>query len=156
MRNGMENDKITFKTISGIPNAVQMESLLAVYQEIFEDADTSFFIDRLKNQPNVFSILVYKSNKLIGFKIGYPQAENVFYSWIGGVIIAFRKQGIGQQLIRLQENHARLSGFKTLKTKSINRFKSIMILNLKIGFNITKIYKNTKGQTKIVFEKTLN
>lgn len=152
----MENDKITFETISGIPSDVQMKSLLNVYQEIFEDADVAFFIDRLKNQPDVFSILAYKSDKLIGFKIGYPQTENVFYSWIGGVIISFRKQGIGHQLIKIQENHARLSGYKTLKTKSMNRFKSMMILNLKTGFNITKIYTNPKGQTKIVFEKALN
>ena len=37
----------------------------------------------------------------------------------------------------------------------MNRFKPMMILNLKNGFSITKVYTNTKGQTKIVFEKQL-
>ena len=156
MPNGMEEANCIFKTISGIPNDNQIELLLTLYQEIFEGADAAFFIKRLKNKSDVFSILAFHSNKLIGFKIGYSQSENIFYSWIGGIKKTFRNQGIGKQLAMIQENHARLSGFKILKTKSMNRFKPMMILNLKNGFNITKIYTNTKGQTKIVFEKSLN
>ncbi|MFT5215061.1 MAG: hypothetical protein ACI83H_000168 [Glaciecola sp.] len=37
----------------------------------------------------------------------------------------------------------------------MNTYKPMMILNLKNGFDITKIYTNTKGQTKIIFEKDL-
>jgi len=155
MLNGMESAKLIFKYVSGVPDDHQIKSLLALYEDIFEDADTSFFVDRLKKQPNLFSILVYSSDKLIGFKIGYSQSDTIFYSWIGGINKTHRNQGIGKKMMDMQENQARLSGYKTLKTKSMNRFKSMMILNLKNGFNITKTYTNTKGQTKIVFEKTL-
>jgi len=37
----------------------------------------------------------------------------------------------------------------------MNRFKSMMILNLKNGFDIKSVYTNEVGQTKVVFEKTL-
>jgi len=38
----------------------------------------------------------------------------------------------------------------------MNTFKPMMILNLKNGFDIVNIYTNTKGQTKIVFEKNIS
>ena len=37
----------------------------------------------------------------------------------------------------------------------MNQYKPMMILNLKRGFDIVDIYTNTKGQTKIIFEKEL-
>jgi hypothetical protein len=37
----------------------------------------------------------------------------------------------------------------------MNRFKPMMILNLKNGFDIVQVYTNDSGQTKVVFEKTL-
>jgi len=42
-----------------------------------------------------------------------------------------------------------------MRTKSMNRFKPMMILNMKSGFDITNIYTNDVGQTKIIFEKDL-
>jgi len=58
--------------------------------------------------------------------------------------------------LKIQEKFAGNNGFKKLRTKSMNTYKSMIILNLKNGFYITNVYTNTKGQTKIVFEKFLS
>ncbi len=155
MLNGMENDNITYKTIKGVPNAQLLSEIVLLYTAIFNDADVSFFYKRIQENPKLFSVLAYYNNKLVGFKIGYPKNKLVFYSWIGGVDESFREKGIGKTLALTQEQWVRKQGFKSIQTKSMNRFKPMMILNLKNGFNIIKVYTNDSGQTKVVFEKVL-
>ena len=124
-------------------------------RRLFEDADLEFFKERCRSYPKLFSVLAYDEGSLVGFKIGYPYSEAVFYSWIGGVLPGHRKQGIGAHLAKIQEQWAVDQGYTVLRTKSMNRFKAMMALNLKNGFDITQVYTNSRGQTKIVFEKQL-
>jgi len=151
----MGNVNISYNIFEGDLSNNLFTELLHLYNQLFEDADLEFFKTRFTTQANICSVLAFKKTQLIGFKIGYPVENNTFYSWIGGVNSEFRNIGIGKQLATLQENYAIQKGFSVLKTKSMNRFKPMMILNLKNGFSITKVYTNTKGQTKIVFEKQL-
>lgn len=151
----MANAKMSYQSIHGPLERATQDDILQLYQSLFDDADVSFFIERLKTQADVLSILAYDNDRLVGFKIGYPKSPTVFYSWIGGVLKGYRNQGIAQQLLSLQEEWVIDKGFKILQTKSMNRFKPMMILNLKNGFDITKFYTNSKSQTKIVFEKVL-
>lgn len=103
----------------------------------------------LKAKKQALFIIKYNDNKLIGFKVGYLYNEIIFYSWFGCVNPKYRKQGIATHLSILQDEYAKNKGFDKLRTKSM------MILNLKNRFKIIKVNKNTKGQTKIVFEKLL-
>jgi predicted GNAT superfamily acetyltransferase len=151
----METNNIIYKSVSGYPENEIFKNLKILYQDIFEDADILFFEKRLKTQKDTYILLAYSNDILIGFKIGYPANNDIFYSWIGGVKIAYRNIGVGKELAKMQELWAIQKGFKTLKTKSMNRFKPMMILNLTNGFEITKVYTNSIGQTKIVFEKPL-
>lgn len=155
MPNGMATNKITYQTFKGAPSPHILELLISCYQSLFEDADVSFFKARIDTHPTLLTILAFEDQNLIGFKIGYPYNENTFYSWIGGVLPTYRRLGIASKLAELQEHYAIQSGFKRLRTKSMNTYKPMMILNLKNGFDITKFYSNSKGQTKIVFEKDL-
>ncbi len=152
----MGSAKTSYKSICGDIEDSVLNDIIKLYESLFDDADISFFIQRLKTQPDTFSVLAYDGVRLIGFKIGYPKSPTIFYSWIGGVDRDYRQLGIAQQLLTLQEHYATDNGFKILQTKSMNRFKPMMILNLKNGFEITKFYTNSKSQTKIVFEKQLN
>lgn len=155
MPNGMENDNIKYRVTLGNENQAKLQDILELYAKLFEDADLNFFKERYASNPKLISVLAYDNETLVGFKIGYPYNETTFYSWIGGVLPKYRQQGIAHLLAEHQESLAKFQGFKILRTKSMNRFKPMMILNLKRGFNITNIYTNTKGQTKIVFEKSL-
>lgn len=154
--NGMvKNNEFQFELIEGFPNPQKTETLLSLYTTIFEDAQLDFFKQRLIEKENIISIIAYHKQKPVGFKIGYHYNESTFYSWVGGVLPNYRKQGIAKQLAKLQENWAKQQGYTKLRTKSMNRFKPMMILNLKNGFDIQQIYTNDNGQTKIVFEKEL-
>lgn len=155
MLNGMVNNSINYITISGLPDDNVYQDMINLYSETFNDADIVFFKQRIDDHPKLLSVLAYNDTILIGFKIGYPYNETTFYSWIGGVKQTFRQQGVAKQLALLQQQWAKENGFEKLRTKSMNNFKAMMIMNLKNGFNITKVYTNTKGQTKVVFEKEL-
>ena len=128
---------------------------LYLYCEIFNDADVFFFKQRLVDNENVYSIIAYIDDKPIGFKVGYYYSDDTFYSWVGGILPDYRKKGIATKLAELQEQYAKSAGYSKLRTKSMNQYKSMMILNLKRGFDIVKFYTNEKGQTKIVFEKLI-
>ena len=151
----MANNRITYKLVHGNTDTVILQKLLSVYSSIFEDSDSSFFKDRFHKHSQITSILAYNKDELIGFKIGYPYGDNTFYSWIGGVLPNYRQQGIANELAEQQEIVAKSHGFKKLRTKSMNQFKPMIILNLKRGFDINEVYTNKNGQTKIIFEKEL-
>lgn len=155
MLNGMANVNITYKLIEGVPDAETFESLKTIYTSVFEDADITFFEKRFQEQEDLLSVLAFCETKLVGFKIGYRYNDTTFYSWVGGVLAEFRQQGIAQELAKLQESWTQQNAYKKLRTKSMNRFKPMMILNLKNGFNIIKVYTNEKEQTKVIFEKTI-
>lgn len=151
----MVKDDIKIQAVKGQLHSSVFKEVLDLYASVFEDADLAFFTNRLKENPDAYILLAFSCNKLIGFKIGYPYNKDTFYSWIGGVLPSFRKKGIASKLLNNQELYAKELGFKKMRTKSMNRFKPMMILNLKNNYNIVKIYTNSKQQTKIVFEKTL-
>jgi len=156
MPSGMDkNSSFQFKLIEGVPNKESLKTLLDLYSSIFKDARIDFFKQRLTIKENVLSIIASEDQKPIGFKVGYRYDETTFYSWVGGTLEDFRKRGIAQHLAELQQNWVKNKGYSKLRTKSMNRFKPMMILNLKNGFEIIKVYTNKSGQTKIIFEKNL-
>ncbi len=156
MTNGMVENKLSYRIILGAPDQTTLESLLYVYGQLFEDAKLDFFIGRIQDKEDLIIALCYTiENDLVGFKLGYRYDKDTLYSWVGGVLPAFRKQGIAKKLMELQHASAKEKGYQKVRTKSMNRFKPMMILNLKGGFDIVKIYTNDSAQTKIIFEKVL-
>jgi len=155
MLNGMEKSNITYKIIEGIPDENIIKELIILYSELFEDANIKFLKQRFQDKKNIITIFAYFEDTLVGFKIGYSYNKTTFYSWLGGVKQSFRKQGIANQLLLLQEQKAKENNYSKLRTKSMNRFKPMQILNLKNGFDIVEVYTNASNQTKIIFEKLI-
>ncbi|WP_299156148.1 GNAT family N-acetyltransferase [uncultured Tenacibaculum sp.] len=151
----MKDLNLFFNKTEGIPEKKILEELLLLYTSIFEDALIDFFIERIQTKERIFSIIAYHNTIPVGFKIGYQYDANTFYSWVGGVLPKYQKKGIASKLAKLQEYWAINNGFNKLRTKSMNKFKPMLILNLKNGFDIIEVYTNEKGQTKIVFEKPI-
>lgn len=155
MLNGMENDRFTFKIVEGAPSKDLLDNILVVYKSIFDDYKLDFFKNRIHQKEDLLTILCYLQNQIVGFKIGYRYNNTTFYSWVGGVLPKQRNKGIAKHLAQLQEQKVKDKGYEKIRTKSMNRFKPMMILNLKNGFDIKTMYTNDVGQTKIVFEKEL-
>ena len=151
----MGENKFTYQTIQGIPEPTVIQQLLRVYDQLFKDAKLDFFVDRLHSKQDLITNLCYDGAELIAFKLGYLYDEKTLYSWVGGVLSTYRKKGIAQKLMELQHAEAKEKGYEKVRTKSMNHFKPMIILNLKNGFDIKQVYTNDLNQTKIIFEKEL-
>lgn len=147
---------LRYELFQGAPNSNILNALLNIYDALFEDAQLEFFKDRMRTKKDLVTTLCYHEETLIGFKIGYRYDDNTLYSWVGGVLPKCRRQGVAQQLLMLQHTWALKQGYQKIRTKSMNRFKPMIILNLQNGFDIKKVYTNEHGQTKIIFEKLLS
>jgi len=93
--------------------------------------------------------------KVVGYKIGYTMDKNKFYSWLGGVDPNYRKHGIGSILMEKQHQYLQEQGYQVVQTKTMNKWRGMLILNLKNGFDIVDTYTDDKGLFKIVLEKNL-
>ena len=100
-------------------------------------------------------LIAFHGARPVGFKAGYALDATVFYSWLGGVLPEYRRQGIARQLLDYQHDWCRRSGFTCIRTKTLNQWKGMLLLNLQNGFDITHTYKDSAGRLKIVLEKEL-
>ena len=137
----------------GIPKKQHLQAIQQLHQHVFEGSELS--LHELQNKPNLLTCLAYSGDEVIGFKMGYELRPDLFYSWLGGVHISFRKQGIAMELMSLQHTLLMETGYETVQTKSTNTLKGMLILNIKYGFDVISTYTNAKGKHKIILEKLL-
>jgi len=82
--------------------------------------------------------------------------NGLLYSWLGGVHVTKRGQGIASQLMKKQHEYIKTLGFDKVRTYGRNTFKTMLIANLKHGFDIASTFVDEKGRHKIIFEKTID
>lgn len=92
--------------------------------------------ERIKGKT-FLGLVAHNERELLGFKLGYAESKTAFYSWLGGVKPQARRQGVARRLLHHQERWAADHGFETLRVKSRNRFRAMMILLLSEGYEIT-------------------
>lgn len=97
----------------------------------------------------------FDGERLAGFKAGYEDRNSRFYSWLGGVETDARGRGIASELMRLQHDWCREEGYEVVRTQTKNKWRSMLILNLRHGFDIIGTYTDGKGEAKIILEKKL-
>lgn len=146
---------ILFKEIEGKPNQQILEKIRLFYQSIFAEVDLEKFAERINSANNLFTILAFSNDEIVGFKLGYQIDSTKFYSWIGGVNKDFRKQGIANELMKRQHLWCVKNGFQIIQTKTKNTFKPMLILNIKSGFDIVELQRNSRDEIKIVLEKKI-
>jgi len=147
---------IEFAEIEGKPDARIFAEIEGFYASIFENADLEKFRKRIREAENLLTNLAFSDGKIAGFKIGYKIEPQKFYSWVGGVDEKFRENGIGGELMKRQHKWCAANGFEKIQTKTKNRFKAMLILNIKNGFEIVDVYKTAQNEMKIVLEKNLS
>ena len=144
-----------FEEIEGTPDVDTIERLAKFYESVFGTAELDKFEERIFAAPHLLTVVAFDCGSIVGFKIGYQIAPKKFYSWIGGVDKNFREQGIGAELMKRQHEWCVKNGFEVVQTKTKNCFKSMLILNLKNGFDIVEVYRD-KDELRIVLEKNLS
>ena len=129
-----------------------LNGIQAVHQEVFGEL---FKEQKLEGKKNLLLLTAVIDGEIAAFKIGYEQEDGVFYSWLGGVLSAFRQQGIAAKLMAVQHSWCKQSGYTRVRTYGRNKNKGMLIVNIKAGFNIESTFIDKKGRHKIVFEKEL-
>lgn len=142
-----------FVNFNCIPENGVMKNILQLHQTIFNDSET--LLNRLENKKNLLITLAMENEKVVGYKIGYELDHDKFYSWLGGVDASHRKHGIASNLMKLQHEFLKQNSYKIVQTKTKNKWKNMLILNLKHGFDVIGTYTDEKGEPKIILEKRL-
>lgn len=135
--------------------SLKIEDVRRIVTVLFGSWEDQWFFSRLESHPNFLVLLAWVEGKLAGFKIGYAIDHLNFYSWLGGVLPEFQGVGIGRDLMKVQHDWCAHKGFKKIQTKTQNRFKSMLLLNLQEGFEVSGFEAYEVGGPKILMEKVL-
>ncbi len=149
-------DHITYDydIIEGDLSPAIQQSAIALYEKVFASPG-SRISDRLKRKDLV-TVLAKVEGQMVGFKVGYPEKKLRFYSWLGYVHPAYRRQGIARELMHQQHRYCCEAGFTTVRTKTTNRWRSMLLLNIRNGFDVVGTYLDDHKELKIILEKNLN
>ena len=136
----------------------QLDTVFNLYRAIPEFVDPipqREFEDRVGE--NHLALVYSVKGTPVGFKLGYPLDDQVFYSWVGGVLPAYRGLGVAQKLLAEQETLVRARGFKRLQVKSMNRFPVMLGLLVSAGYLIEGVETaDDPAFNKILFYKPLD
>ncbi|ELY4000686.1 GNAT family N-acetyltransferase [Cronobacter dublinensis] len=137
---------------------VQPEETAAVYRLIPEFAgghDAQAIRQRIGGRV-ACALVAYDEAQPVGFKLGYETAPGEFYSWLGGVAPAYRRDGMAQRLLEAQERWAQEHGYARLRVKTRNQFRAMLMLLIRNGYQIIELEK--KGEAadyRLLLEKSL-
>jgi ribosomal protein S18 acetylase RimI-like enzyme len=123
-------------------------------EELLPISDSCYFSERIADKNSLLLVAEIDS-VLVGYKLGYWLDDNCFYSWLGGVHPDCRKQGIAKALLLEQERHVREMGTKEIRVKSMNQYRSMLLLLIAQGYAITGVHVNAQDKEKIHFAKKL-
>lgn len=122
--------------------------------ELSPIADEHYFAERIGT--NHYLLLVWEQDGMaVAYKLGYWIDAQHFYSWLGGVHPDYRQRGIAKALLLEQEVRARKMGAKEIRVKSMNQYKSMLLLLISQDYEITGAEPNSQGNIKIHFSKRL-
>lgn len=139
--------------IGTIADVVLIDSQIPEFAHTKANKDK--FERRLNNKDNLILIAV-KDKKVVAYKIGYALSDTTFYSWLGGVLPQYRRQGIATKLREYQESWAKQAGYLEIEVKSMNCFPAMLTLLITNGYHIFGYeHGETKSTGKIRFYKTL-
>lgn len=128
--------EVLYKTSKDI-SVEQIESIKKIYRACFsEELSDQKISEKKKRYPQQVLFLANDQEKIVGFKWGYFEEKDVFYSWLGGVLPDYRGLGIATELLKRQHLFCELEKAKVIKTKTRPEFSTMLCINLRSGFRI--------------------
>ncbi|MFD3445870.1 GNAT family N-acetyltransferase [Microbacteriaceae bacterium 4G12] len=138
-----------------LPEQTIIDSLLSLHNQIFHTSSASLLAE-IQVKTNFLLLLAIDHHTVVGYKIGYRKKQHCFYSWLGAVHPNYRGKGIASHLMEMQHDWCVKHHYQVIQTKTKNKWRNMLILNLKHGFDIIGTYTDEKGEPKIILEKRLN
>jgi predicted GNAT superfamily acetyltransferase len=139
------SDQLTFEIVEGQAVLALTDEIHRLSQALFPDYTETYLTDRLARVTVAGLALIAArgtDGTLLGFKLGYPRDDGVFYSWLGGIHPSIRRQGVGRRLMQLQHDWARERGYAFVETRTRATNNAMIILNLQSGFTIVGYEEN--------------
>ena len=149
----MNYDIQSFKTYS----TELITTLCTLEQQIFSHPFPEQKIKHIcKTRYNLLGLVAFIENKPVAYKVGYEQTARLYYSWIGGVVPEHRGAGLARQLMQKQHSIINDMGYKAVRTHTQNRFREMLLLNIRSGFNVVGVINDSSDtEPTIVLDKDL-
>ena len=91
------------------------------------------------DRDDLLMLLALLSNEPVGFKIGYRESKDTFYSAKGGVLAAYRRQGISRRLLYAMSERIQKKGYRFLAYDTFpNMHPGMTVMGLIEGFRVTR------------------
>jgi predicted GNAT superfamily acetyltransferase len=120
--------------------------------------DAAEFENRLAH-ASALVLIAYDDGDAIGFKAGYDRYQDgSWYSWLGGVLPAFRGRGVADALREYQEAWARDAGYRCIYVKTRNRFGAMRAMLASAGYQIVAVNRSavmSLADARLMLVKTL-
>lgn len=129
------------------------EEITMLHRQIF--GGPGHWLEKLNSQEHMLIHVALVDDQVAGYKIGYGLDGQTFYSWLGGVRPNYRKLGIASELMRRQHVDLQALGYEVVRTKTMNKWRGMLLLNIQTGFDVLETEVDPRGQLKIVLEKKL-
>jgi len=129
------------------------QSMCSLHSTIFKTQSPDSIGEELSARTNFLILVALDNYQVVGYKIGYQDRKTRFYSWLGGVYTEYRSQGIASELMLRQHEWCKNQGYSVIRTQTKNTWRSMLILNLRHGFDVVGTYTDEKGEPKIILEK---
>ena len=111
---------------------------------------------RMTNRKHLI-LIAYVNGEAAGFKVGYEKySDGSFYSWMGGVLPVYRREGIARVLAEYQENWAKGEGYTSIRFKTRNSHQKMLLFAISRGFQIIEVIPREQiSEYRILLERIL-
>lgn len=144
---------LVYKRFTGIPDDKTLEGILNLHEIIFGNSDS--LVKLIKSKPKILINVALNESEVAGYKIGYELNDSKYYSWYGAVHENFRGRGIALKLMEEQHRYLTGEGYRVVQTKTRNKWRDMLVLNIKNGFDVIETFTDEDGIHRIVLEKEL-
>lgn len=141
---------------SELPSEIDIAKFYEIHRLCFtKELNREIFNSKLQAHSRFLFLTVFDGDSLVGYKFGYAEDKDTFYSWTGAVVPEFQNLGLASELMLRQHEWCRQQGFKKISTKTRNDYTEMLRLNFKHGFKIIGTQGSAKDDIKIILEKIL-
>jgi len=150
----VEYNSLEFSSLEyGSSGIVHIMKYIPEFEEPYDEEE---YLKRLADKDHLI-LVAYDGDRAVGFKVGYDRYGNgSFYSWMGGVLPSYRRQNIARKLAEHQVIWAKEKGYGSIKLKTRNKHKAMLIFALSDGFLITGYEKRDNSEeSRVILEKII-
>ena len=140
------------------PSSTELQRILAQVPELNLQFDETAADALLARKGTLF--IAEMEGDIAGFKAGYDRYQDgSYYSWLGGVVPAFRRYGVAQSLLEQQEAWVLEAGYRGIYVKTRNRFVGMRMFLAKNGYDVVGVELRggeARSETRIMHYKSLD